>query len=222
MNNEFRKFEKKQEFACSADVYLKEQVVPIDRDTRYGEPLGKVLRRTKLGDVVGAGTTLCAREEPGEKDIEYAELHLVLANLDSALKLVIDELTNRGAPVGSYIDCLDPSDKNREIPFGDTELLNVFLDNASLPLEIYESMDTATFMAGLQRAFRSGKDGKVYGPLAWNSEVLVYFAGDSADRMYSIVEKLPSEFPIFQNARVVFQRRDSSKEPKTIRLPFNQ
>lgn len=220
MDNLFRIFFKTPDLPCNAVVLIKEQVVPTDRETRYGAPLRKVLRRRKLGDVVGAGTTMCEREEPDEKGIEYAELHLVLANLDNALKLVIDVLTKRGAPVGSYIHCLDPSEKNREIPFGDTELLNVFLDNANLPLAIYESMDTAAFMAGLQKAFRNGKDGKVYGPLAWTSEVLVYFAGDSADRMYSIVEKLPSEFPIFQNARVVFQRRDSSKEPKTLRLPF--
>jgi len=220
MNNLFRKFEKKQEFACSAVVRLKEQVLPIDRDTRYGEPLGKVLRRTKLGDVVGAGTTLCDREEPAEKDIEYAELHLDLANLDSALNLVVDELTRLGAPVGSDIICFDSSNEKTVIPFGEKELLNVFLDNVNLPIEIYDGMDTATFMSGLEKAFSNGADGKVYGPCAWHSEVLVYFAGDSADSMYSIVEKLPKEFPIFQNARVVFQRRDSSKEPKTLRLPF--
>ncbi len=185
MNNLSRKFEKKQEFACSAVVRLKEQVVPIDRDIRYGEPLGKVLRRKKLGDLVGAGTTLCAREEPAEKDIEYAELHLDLANLDSALNLVIDELIRLGAPVGSDIICFD-----------------------------------STFMAGLEKAFSNGADGKVYGPCAWPSEILLYFAGDSADAMYSIVEKVPSAFPIFQNARVVFQRRDSSKEPKSLRLAF--
>jgi hypothetical protein len=158
LNNLFRIVGKTPDFPCNAAVLIKEQVVPTDRETRYGEPLRRVLRRRKLGDVVGAGTTMCERELPEEKDIEYAELHLVLANLDSAMKLVIDELTKRGAPVGSYIHCLDPCEKNREIPFGDTELLNVFLDNANLPVEIYESMDTATFMAGLQRLWTSCMD----------------------------------------------------------------
>ena len=100
LNILFRKIFKTQDFPCNAAVLIKEQVVPTDRETRYGKPLRRLLKRRKLGDVVGAGTTMCEREAPEEKDIEYAELHLVLANLDSALKLVIDELTKQGAPVG--------------------------------------------------------------------------------------------------------------------------
>src|SRR6476619_1458065 len=56
---------------------LREHIEPMDRGSRYEDPVDAVLRERGLGQVTGGGSQL---SESGE--LEYADIELELANLD--------------------------------------------------------------------------------------------------------------------------------------------
>jgi hypothetical protein len=201
---------------------LIEQVGPLERGERYETPLTAYLEERGLGTVSGGGCLLRDRAHPGEKDIEYAGIDIELANLNEALALTKSKLKELGAPAGSQLEYTGLDGNIHSEPIGELELLNIFVDNLSLAPEIYESADMEALCKGLSSALRVGGIGELRGPCIWPSEVLFYFVGPNADEIFERLEPLRKNYPILQNARVVFQRRDSAKTPIELRIAFNE
>lgn len=202
------------------EAILKEQLMPQERESRYVLPLKKALKAKGFGSISGGGSTLFDRAEPGEREILESCIDIELANLDEALDLTKQTLNELGAPVGSKLN-YSKNDTACSEPIGDNELLNVYFDNYNLAPEIYEKVDTRTLYEALTTALKGKIVGTPNGPYTWPSEVLFYFIGPSADQIYEQIEPLRFEFPIFQNARVVFNRKDTQNAHSEIRIPFN-
>lgn len=214
-------FDSERDYPFFAYAKIVEQVVPSERDSRYGHPLSAFLEENRLGMVVGGGCSLGDRAQPGEKDIVYAGLDLKLANLAEAIVEVKRKLVELGIPVRSELQFKTPDGIPHSEPMGELELLNVFIDNVSLEPEIYEEADIDCLIKEFRNTFEAGGICDVRGPCVWPSEVLFYFAGKNADEIFSRLEPLRKSFPILQNARVVFQRIDQSRSPIEIRIGFN-
>ena len=60
---------------------LYEHIAPIDRGTRYEDPLDMALRGASLGEVTGGGSQLGALGE-----IEFADVEIQVANLDVTMR----------------------------------------------------------------------------------------------------------------------------------------
>ena len=73
--------------------------------------------------------------ETGE--IDFADLEIELANLDTALAVAVATLEQAGASVGSEI--LHEGKVLRQ--FGTTQRLAIFLDGVSLPADVYANLD---------------------------------------------------------------------------------
>lgn len=200
---------------------LVEQILPDERERLYAAPLTAFLEERKLGTVTGGGCQLADRAQPGEKDIEYAGLDIELANLDEALTITKSKLTELGAPVGSEVEYTGTDGDQRSEPIGELEILNVFIDNVSLAPEIYKNADMRALCEGIESTLNAYSLGELRGPCIWPSEILLYIVGADTDNIFVKLEPMRKEFPVLQNARVVFQRRDKEKVPKEIRIPFN-
>lgn len=213
--------ETKEKYPYFVFASLIEQLTPVERGRLYETPLAAYLEEMGLGTVTGGGCSLSDRKQPGEKDIAYAGLDIELANLDEALTLTKTKLNELGAPVGSTVQYKTPEGPLRSEPVGEMELLSVFIDNISLAPEIYQNADLETLCEGLRSALRADSIGELRGPCVWPSEVLLYFVGPNASRIFETLEPLRKDFPILQNARVVFQCRNSDQAPKELRITFN-
>lgn len=87
-----------------------DQVMPVERGSKYEDPLQDALAKAKLGEVTGGGTALTK-----EKQIDYVGVDLELANLDTALELARKTLAACGAPKGSVLQ-YDKDGKSIELP----------------------------------------------------------------------------------------------------------
>jgi hypothetical protein len=135
---------------------------------------------------------------------------VVLANLDDALSLLKQTLTALGAPVGSQLVYPKNGQEVTE-PVGENEVLQIFI-----PME---GVDFPKIQRELKRSLEGAE--QLRGPLVWPSESMFYLLGPNADEMFKRIESLPQKISILQQARVVFQRRDATKEPKETRFPAN-
>jgi hypothetical protein len=190
-----------------ARVY--EHIEPIDRGDRYEDPLDAVLELANIGRVTGGGSQL---SELG--GIEYAEIEIELANLDGALRVVVDALENAGAPQGSEL--IDAADGRMLRQFGTQQCLAIFLDGTTLPEEVYANLDFDALVAELGAAAGDGSNrGFWQGP----EETGVFFFGPDAEAMFARVEPVLRRLPIGQNARVVLRHGKQQLNPREVRMP---
>jgi hypothetical protein len=186
---------------------LHEYLEPIDRGNRYEDPLHAVLEAAQAGAVTGGGSQLNASGQ-----IEFADVEIELANLESAIDLVASTLEAAGAPQGSEIH----HEGSVVRVFGRQQCLAVYLDGTSLPDEVYANLDfdqvvTAIGTAAGPESYR----GCWQGP----EETGLYFFGSNAEEMFGLVEPLLRTLPIGQNARVVVRHGNESLQPRTVRMP---
>jgi len=82
-------------------VYAKivDPVLPVERGTKYEDPLLESLDAKKLGEVTGGGSQLGK-----DNKIEWVGIDLQLADLDGALDFVRLRLRELGAPAGSVLE----------------------------------------------------------------------------------------------------------------------
>lgn len=215
---EYKAVQKYSKFVFATIV---EPLTPDERNKRYADPLTAYLEEQEIGVVTGGGTLLGDRAHPDEKDIINAGIDIELANLDEALALTKSKLIELGAPFGSNIQYEIHEGKFLTEPIGELELLYVFIDNVNLSDEIYENIDTQSLYRAFDTALAGSTIGEARGSCIWKSETLIYFAGKSADEIFEKIDPLRTNFPILQNARILFQRKDKEKQPKELRIPFN-
>lgn len=190
---------------------IPEHIEPMDRASRYEDPLQDVLAIRELGMVTGGGSQLTPAAEIG-----YADVELALADLDEALDIAKRILEEAGAPVGSQL-LFEEGGVDIERPFGVQEGLALYLDGTSLPDEVYQTTDVDALMERLAVAVAS-VGGELRG--LWNgpTETALYHYGPSADAMLDALQPVFDDFPICENARLVI-RQGADADTRTMRVP---
>ena len=89
-------------------LYIKipEQIMPMDRGTKYEDPINDLLTQHHLGEVSGGGTMLTK-----DKQIEYVGLDVDVTDTEKAIPLLITKLKEIGAPKGTVIEQNEPEKK---------------------------------------------------------------------------------------------------------------
>jgi len=186
---------------------LYEHVEPLDRGTRYEDPLDAVLRQANLGEVTGGGSQL---GELGE--IEFADIEIRVENLDDALPVIVKSLEESGAPAGSQL--LGRSGVIRE--FGRLQSVAVYLDGVSLPDEVYATLDFDDLVTKLSGA---AGERSYHGYWQGPQETGLFFFGADAEKVFTDLQALLRQLPIGQNARVVIRPARDASRSRTVRLP---
>lgn len=78
---------------------IQDKVQPIERGTKYEDPLDAALKAAKLGEVTGGGSMLTK-----EKTIDWVGVDIELVNLTDALDFTKKKLRELGAPKGSVLE----------------------------------------------------------------------------------------------------------------------
>ncbi len=195
------------EFPHAVTARMYENIEPMDRGSRYEDPLQAELEKSQTGQVTGGGSLLSKLGE-----IEFVELEIELADLDESLELVTSALEKAGAPQGSVLMLEDKILRE----FGTQQCLAIYLDGTSLPDDVYANLDFEKVVNDI---------GSVAGPESYRGfwqgpqETGLYFFGVSAEDMFTRVEPLLLTLPIGQNARVVLRHGKQSLNPREIRMP---
>jgi hypothetical protein len=78
---------------------IQDRVGPVERGSKYWDPLNAALKKAKLGEVTGGGTSLNK-----DKSIDWIGIDLELVNLTEALEFTKKTLRELGAPKGSVLE----------------------------------------------------------------------------------------------------------------------
>ena len=174
-----------------------ESIQPIDRGERYEDPLQEALEQKGLGEVTGGGTQL------GEKgEIEFADVEIMLADLNGAVEFTRIALEGLGAPAGSEL-LIEGPDGEKSIPFGVAQGVGIYLDGINLPQEVYEQSDLNDLAGQLTAALQKHGGGEIRGCWSGAEETALYIYGKDADAIYTAIEPVLNSYPLCQNARVV-------------------
>jgi hypothetical protein len=84
-------------------VMIPAAIQPIDRGTRFEDPLEAKLQEAHLGTVSGGGSQLSAPDSEGRKHIEFCGLDVDVTDREQARTLLREELPHLGAPVGTEL-----------------------------------------------------------------------------------------------------------------------
>ena len=186
-----------------------EHIEPLDRGTRYEDPLQSALERATAGELTGAGSQLNALG-----GIAFAEIELALADLEASVQLTKTVLEEASAPQGSEIrmngDVL--------LEFGTLQCLAIYLDGVSLPDQVYAELDFEDVIKQIESTLNL-PEASYRGAWTGPEETGLYFFGPDAEEMFARAESLLRQLPITQNARVVIRHGKDALQPRTARLP---
>lgn len=174
---------------------LNHLLMPMDRGERYEDPLGEALAEEGLGETTGGGTM---QAESGE--IMFIDVEITLTDLGKGVPFVISKLEELGAPKGSILK-INESDSAEEIPFGTTEGVGIYLDGVNLPSEVYKRSDVNVAVEELNKRIRD--HGEMHSYWEGNAETALYFYGDNAGTMISLMKDFLDSYPLCKGARVV-------------------
>lgn len=189
------KAEAAEKEAHFATAQLNHLIMPIDRGDRYEDPLDDALREAGLGFTDGGGTM---QQKSGE--IEYIDVEIALHDLEKGIPFVIEHLEKWGAPKGSVLKIYE-NDSRREIPFGKTEGVAVYLDGVNLPDEVYAESDVNVVIEEIDKAL--GGAGEFQSHWQGNEETALYFYGVEASKMKELMKPFLASYPLCKGARVV-------------------
>jgi hypothetical protein len=182
------------------DIYvtLNARLQPLDRGERFEDPLVELLAdKLRDVDVSGGGTLLNEKREPSTCDIDLS----VKGNPDEALRVIVAALERLGAPKGSVARVGGADrDKEREVKFGVTEGIAIYLNGADLPDEAYQTNDVNELVARLDASL--GDAGQMYSHWQGPTETALYYYGPSAARMRELVAAVLGTHPLGQLSRV--------------------
>ncbi len=176
-------------------AFLNDKIMPIDRGEIYEDPLDKFLKENKIGEVLGAGTT---QSPSGELDWCNIDIQMYSDKIDkNNVQLIIDKLTELGAPKGSRI-VIDKTDER--ICFGKKEGLGIYLDGINLSKEVYEQYDSNIVLDKIKKLTKDNSNATRY----WQgkNETALYFYSDSFDKMKDSIKEFVDEYPLCENARI--------------------
>ena len=168
---------------------------PLDRGARYEDPLEQALPAHGLGKLDGGGTLML---QSGE--IERIDIEVVLTDATRGIPFLIETLEGLGAPRGSKLQ-VQVGEELREVPFGRTEGVAVYLNGTTLPDDVYATSDVNVVREELNKRLAGQGEMETYweGP----TETALYFYGQSADDMKARMADFLASYPLCSGARVV-------------------
>jgi hypothetical protein len=97
--------EEQQTFDPERFIYVKlpEDLGPLDRGSKYEDPLEAKLQQHDLGTISGGGSQLGEERPDGSRPIEFCGLDVDVTDRESALTLLRAELPPLGAPRGTQL-----------------------------------------------------------------------------------------------------------------------
>lgn len=183
---------------------LNHLLMPIERGERYEDPLEKALIEHGYGRIDGGGTM---QLKSGE--IEYIDVEIILNNTTEGIPFVISQLEKFGAQKGSILRIHD-SNPSREISFGKTEGIAIYLDGVNLPDEVYKTSDVNVVIAELNK--RLNDHGSMHGYWQGPMETALYFYGGDAQEMKHLINDFINQYPLCKGARIVTIAPKSSEQ----------
>ena len=188
---------RKQESAPQGETVtarLNAKVQPIDRGDYYEDPLSDTLKSAGIGEVTGGGTQL-SEESYG---IEFCDLEICVHEAsEEALAVIIKRLNDLGAPKGSRL-IIEANGK--QIPFGVTEGLAVYLNGSELEDEVYRNCDVNHVIDEFDRLLK-GK-GAFRGYWEGERETALFCYGASYSEMKAALSPFLADYPLCEKARV--------------------
>lgn len=173
---------------------LNAKVQPIDRGDHYEDPLTETLQAKGLGEVTGGGTQLT----DAPCGIEFCDLEICVHDAsEETLAAIIARLNELGAPRGSRLII---EDTGKQIPFGVTEGLAIYLNGADLPDEVYRDCDVNHVIDQIDRLLK-GK-GAFRGYWEGERETALFCYGASFPEMKAALAPFLAEYPLCEQARV--------------------
>lgn len=173
---------------------LNAKMQPIDRGDYYEDPLADTLKAANIGEVTGGGTQLS--EAP--YGIEFCDLEIRMDEVtEEALAVIIKRLNDLGAPKGSRL-IIETTGK--QIPFGVTEGLAVYLNGADLEDEVYRACDVNFVIDEFDRLL-AGK-GAFRGYWEGDRETALFCYGASYSEMKTALAPFLADYPLCEKARV--------------------
>ncbi|HEX8956504.1 MAG TPA: hypothetical protein VF798_09525 [Burkholderiaceae bacterium] len=172
---------------------LNARLQPMHRGELFEDPLEEAMQAEHIGNVTGGGFQLGVTREIQFRDIEI-ELH---GERETSIGTIIAKLEALGAPKQSKLKFAGES---REIEFGRSEGLGLYLNGSDLAPEVYETGDVNFVYSELDR-LTSGL-GKVMSYWEGPSETAFYLYGASFDKMKENIQILLDEYPLCQRCRV--------------------
>lgn len=91
-------------------VKITESIMPIERGSKYEDPLDQALKKARLGEVTGGGSSLAKN-----KTIEWVGVDVELTDLMKGIPFLRKKLIELGAPKGSTMEYELNGTKN-EVP----------------------------------------------------------------------------------------------------------
>ncbi|QOT75732.1 hypothetical protein [Cupriavidus basilensis] len=92
---------------------INESIMPTERGKKYEDPLDAALKKAKLGEVTGGGSSLSK-----ERKIEWVGVDVELIDLGEGLPFLKRKLIELGVPKGSTLE-YQLQDKKIEAPLRD-------------------------------------------------------------------------------------------------------
>jgi hypothetical protein len=174
---------------------LNHKLMPLERGSRYEDPLDQELKKYGYGETDGGGTML-----EKSKEIEYIDVEMFLSQTDKSIPFIIERLESYGAPKGSKLIVRD-GDKMTEIPFGKIEGIGVYLDGVNLPAEVYKNCDVNIVMKEFDERLKG--HGSIQNYWQGQTETALYIYGDDAQKMKALIADYLASYPLCKGARVV-------------------
>jgi len=85
-------------------VKIPEAIMPLDRGSKYEDPLDEALTRARLGTVTGGGSRLGRPDATGAQHVEWVGIDVELADLEKGLPFLASELRRLGAPNSTVLE----------------------------------------------------------------------------------------------------------------------
>ena len=184
----------------------------MDRGEWYEDPLSDILEKKQMGKVTGGGSAL-----GDDFKIVHADLEIALANLETALQLTRNSLEEIGVPAGSEL-IYEVEGEVKSIPFGNREIISIYLDGVGLPDEVYANADFDQIVSEISEAVAPKGMGEYRGFSQGETETALYIFAPSADSTYAALQGVIAKHPLFQNARVVLKYLAPQKPEREFRI----
>jgi hypothetical protein len=171
---------------------LNDRAMPMDRGSRYEDPLDEALKTKGLGEVTGGGTMLSE-----SKEIQFCDVEIVVKDAsEEVLAFIKTTLEGFGAPLGSR----PLVGKNKELPFGKTEGLGIYLNGTDLPANVYAECDVNFIYSEFNRLL--APEGSVHSHWEGPTETALYVYGPSVDSMKARLADFLASYPLCERARL--------------------
>lgn len=172
---------------------LNARLLPMHRGEFFEDLLDEDLKKYGIGEITGGGTL---QSQNGE--IEYCDIEIEVNNSsEETVKTIINRLEQLGAPKGSKLK-IEAGD--RELPFGVSEGMAVYLNGTDLPDSVYKECDSNFVFSEFDRLL-SG-DGRVLSYWQGSTETAFYLYGSSFVKMKTKIGEFVASYPLCQKCRI--------------------